>query len=156
MHYRKKRSERHVFHHRHHEAGILAKIAGLFTARGYNIESLTMADISLNHEDQPYHHCHQRPATDHRPESASRLGCPGPRVTDFDRERPVRRAQAGAGQVAGEVNTAVKPHRGHFPRQRLWIRPATSFIFEITGPTDKISTGVGLMRGQLVEVAAPA
>jgi acetolactate synthase-1/3 small subunit len=31
------------------EAGILAKIAGLFTARGYNIDSLTVADISDNH-----------------------------------------------------------------------------------------------------------
>ena len=32
------------------EAGILAKIAGLFTARGYNIDSLTVADISENHQ----------------------------------------------------------------------------------------------------------
>ena len=31
------------------EAGILAKIAGLFTARGYNIDSLTVADISDDH-----------------------------------------------------------------------------------------------------------
>ena len=31
------------------EAGILAKIAGLFTARGYNIDSLTVADISEDH-----------------------------------------------------------------------------------------------------------
>ena len=31
------------------ESGILAKIAGLFTARGYNIDSLTVADISENH-----------------------------------------------------------------------------------------------------------
>jgi len=32
------------------EAGILAKIAGLFTARGYNIDSLTVADITENHQ----------------------------------------------------------------------------------------------------------
>ena len=31
------------------ESGILAKIAGLFTARGYNIDSLTVADITENH-----------------------------------------------------------------------------------------------------------
>jgi acetolactate synthase-1/3 small subunit len=32
------------------EAGVLAKIAGLFTARGYNIDSLTVADISESHQ----------------------------------------------------------------------------------------------------------
>jgi predicted regulator of amino acid metabolism with ACT domain len=32
------------------EAGILAKIAGLFTARGYNIDSLTVADITDEHD----------------------------------------------------------------------------------------------------------
>ncbi|WP_298171103.1 acetolactate synthase small subunit, partial [Novosphingobium sp.] len=32
------------------EAGILAKIAGLFTARGYNIDSLTVADITDGHD----------------------------------------------------------------------------------------------------------
>src|SRR3546814_4823884 len=31
------------------EAGVLAKITGLFTARGHNIESLTVADITPDH-----------------------------------------------------------------------------------------------------------
>ena len=43
-------SERHVLTVMvDNEAGILAKIAGLFTARGYNIDSLTVADITENH-----------------------------------------------------------------------------------------------------------
>jgi acetolactate synthase I/III small subunit len=43
-------SERHVLTVTvDNEAGILAKIAGLFTARGYNIDSLTVADITENH-----------------------------------------------------------------------------------------------------------
>ncbi|MEO6387685.1 MAG: acetolactate synthase small subunit, partial [Croceibacterium sp.] len=43
-------SERHVLTITvDNEAGILAKIAGLFTARGYNIDSLTVADISEDH-----------------------------------------------------------------------------------------------------------
>ena len=39
-------SERHVLAVTvDNEPGILAKITGLFTARGYNIDSLTVADI---------------------------------------------------------------------------------------------------------------
>ena len=50
MHIEEPRSERHVLNITvDNEAGILARIAGLFTARGYNIESLTVADISENH-----------------------------------------------------------------------------------------------------------
>jgi len=46
----KQESERHVLAITvDNEAGILAKIAGLFTARGYNIDSLTVADITENH-----------------------------------------------------------------------------------------------------------
>ncbi|MEO0700220.1 MAG: acetolactate synthase small subunit, partial [Pseudomonadota bacterium] len=43
----KAESERHVLAVTvDNEPGILAKITGLFTARGYNIDSLTVADIS--------------------------------------------------------------------------------------------------------------
>ncbi len=50
------------------EAGILAKIAGLFTARGYNIDSLTVADISENHAVSRITHRHQRAAGGDRPD----------------------------------------------------------------------------------------
>jgi acetolactate synthase-1/3 small subunit len=36
----------HALRHVSNEAGVLAAIAGMFTARGYNIESLTVADIT--------------------------------------------------------------------------------------------------------------
>ncbi|MGN6500946.1 MAG: acetolactate synthase small subunit, partial [Tsuneonella sp.] len=50
MKIRQQDAERHVLAITvDNEAGILAKIAGLFTARGYNIDSLTVADITENH-----------------------------------------------------------------------------------------------------------
>lgn len=45
-----KEAERHVLAVTvDNEPGILAKITGLFTARGYNIDSLTVADITEDH-----------------------------------------------------------------------------------------------------------
>src|SRR3546814_1376909 len=50
MHIKEESSERHTLSLLvDNEAGILARIAGLFTARGYNIESLTVADVTENH-----------------------------------------------------------------------------------------------------------
>jgi acetolactate synthase I/III small subunit len=50
MHIHEEAVERHVLAVLvDNEAGILARIAGMFTARGYNIESLTVADISEDH-----------------------------------------------------------------------------------------------------------
>jgi acetolactate synthase-1/3 small subunit len=50
MHIRQEESERHVLSVTvDNEAGILARIAGMFSARGYNIESLTVADVSADH-----------------------------------------------------------------------------------------------------------
>src|SRR3546814_18949461 len=50
MHIQEEISERHVLSLTvSNEAGILARIAGLFTARGYNIDSLTVADITPDH-----------------------------------------------------------------------------------------------------------
>ena len=50
MHIQEELSQRHVLSLTvSNEAGILARIAGLFTARGYNIDSLTVADITDDH-----------------------------------------------------------------------------------------------------------
>src|SRR3546814_5466059 len=53
MHITEEMSERHVLTLTvANEAGILARIAGMFTARGYNIESLTVADRSEEHTSE--------------------------------------------------------------------------------------------------------
>src|SRR3546814_8672157 len=51
MHITEEMSERHVLTLTvANEAGILARIAGMFTARGYHIQSLTVADIPEDHK----------------------------------------------------------------------------------------------------------
>src|SRR3546814_5280498 len=50
MHTKKQAAERHTLSILvDNEAGILARIAGMFTSRGSNIESLTVADVTENH-----------------------------------------------------------------------------------------------------------
>ena len=47
MHIREEAAERHTLSVTvDNEAGILARIAGMFSSRGYNIESLTVADVT--------------------------------------------------------------------------------------------------------------
>ncbi len=44
------------------EAGVLARVIGLFSGRGYNIESLTVAEIDHLGHLQPDHRGHHRHA----------------------------------------------------------------------------------------------
>ena len=49
MHISEEKAERHTLAVIvDNEPGILARIAGLFTARGYNIESLTVSDVTAD------------------------------------------------------------------------------------------------------------
>jgi len=137
------------------EAGILAKIAGLFTARGYNIDSLTVADISENHA------LSRITIVTHGP----------PQVIDqieaqLDRLVPVHGVvdltQAGAHverelaliKVAGRGETRVEALRiADVFRAKVVDTTTESFVFELTGTSDKIDSFVALMRGLgLVEV----
>ena len=48
------------------EPGILARVVGLFSGRGYNIESLTVAETDASREPVAHHHRHHRHADDDR------------------------------------------------------------------------------------------
>ena len=49
MHITEEKTQRHTLAVMvDNEPGILARIAGLFTARGYNIESLTVSDVTAD------------------------------------------------------------------------------------------------------------
>ena len=137
------------------EAGILAKITGLFSARGYNIESLTVADIS---EDEAVSRITivtsgPRRVIDQIRAQLDRL-VPVHSVTDLTELGPHVERELALVKVSGTGERRVEALRvADVFRAKVVDTTTESFIFEITGPTDKINTFITLMRELgLVEV----
>ena len=137
------------------EAGILAKIAGMFTARGYNIDSLTVADITVNHAVSRI-----TIVTNGPPEVIDQIRAqlerlvPVHKVVDLTEEGPHVERELALVKVAGAGEKRVEALRlaGIF-RAKPVDTTTESFIFEITGDPQKIDSFVGLMRELgLVEV----
>ena len=137
------------------EAGILAKIAGLFTARGYNIDSLTVADISENHEISRI-----TIVTGGPPEVIDQIRAqlerlvPVHKVTDLTEQGPHVERELALVKVAGQGDKRVEALRiAELFRAKVVDTTTGSFVFEITGAPDKIDSFLVLMRELgLVEV----
>ncbi|PZO89713.1 MAG: acetolactate synthase small subunit [Sphingomonas sanxanigenens] len=157
MHIRQETVERHTLSVTvDNEAGILARIAGMFTARGYNIESLTVADIT---EDQKIsritivtsgsaHVLEQIIA------QLDRL-VPVHKVLDLTAHGPHVERELALVKVAGAGDHRIEALRlADVYRARVVDATTSSFVFEVTGATEKIDKFVELMREVgLVEVA---
>ncbi|BBC72726.1 acetolactate synthase small subunit [Altererythrobacter sp. B11] len=149
-------SERHVLTILvDNEAGILAKIAGLFTARGYNIDSLTVADISEDHAVSRITIVTKGPppVIDQIMAQLERL-VPVHKVTDLTDEGPHVERELALVKVAGRGEHRVEALRlADVFRATAIDTTTSSFIFEITGAPEKIDSFVALMRELgLVEV----
>ena len=138
------------------EPGILARIAGLFTARGYNIESLTVSEVTADKAVSRI-----TIVTSASPSVLEQI------VAQLDRLIPVHRVTdltaAGAHverelalvKVAGTGDHRIEALRlAEVYRARVLDATTSSFVFEVTGGRDKIDTFVTLMAEVgLVEVA---
>ena len=149
-------SERHVLAVTvDNEAGILAKIAGLFTARGYNIDSLTVADISEDHQVSRITIVTGGPPNviDQIMAQLDRL-VPVHRVVDLTEEGPHVERELALVKVAGRGENRLEALRlADVFRARPVDTTTSSFIFELTGPPEKIDSFIALMREiGLVEV----
>lgn len=149
-------SERHVLNVTvDNEAGILAKIAGLFTARGYNIDSLTVADISDDHAISRITIVTNGPpqVIDQIEAQLERL-VPVHKVTDLTTAGPHVERELALVKVSGTGDSRVEALRiADVFRARVVDTTTESFVFELTGSPDKIDSFVALMRGLgLVEV----
>jgi len=142
-------SERHVLTVTvDNEAGILAKIAGMFTARGYNIDSLTVADISTSHDVSRI-----TIVTNGPPEVIDQIRAqlerlvPVHKVVDLTEAGPHVERELALVKVAGVGEKRVEALRlADIFRAKPVDTTTTSFIFEITGAPEKIDSFVGLMR----------
>ena len=149
-------SERHVLTITvDNEAGILAKIAGLFTARGYNIDSLTVADISENHALSRITIVTNGPPAviDQIHAQLERL-IPVHKVVDLTEVGPYVERELALIKVAGTGDVRVEALRvAELFRAKVVDTTTKSFVFELTGTPDKIDSFVALMRELgLVEV----
>lgn len=138
------------------EPGILARIAGMFTARGYNIESLTVTDVS---EDEAVsritivtsgsaHVIEQIIAQTERQ-------VPVHKVTDLTALGPHVERDMALVKVAGTGEHRIEALRlADVYRARVVDATTSSFVFEVTGTSEKVDMFIDLMREVgLVEVA---
>ncbi len=137
------------------EAGILAKIAGMFTARGYNIDSLTVADISTDHAVSRITIVTNGPPAviDQIHAQLERL-VPVHKVVDLTEAGPHVERELALVKVSGTGEKRVEALRlADIFRAKPVDTTTESFIFEITGAPEKIDSFIGLMRELgLVEV----
>ena len=138
------------------EAGILAKIAGLFTARGYNIDSLTVADISDNHEISRITIVTNGPpqVIDQIRAQLERL-VPVHKVTDLTEAGAHVERELALVKVAGKGEHRVEALRiADVFRAKVIDTTTESFVFELTETSERIDSFVAQMREHgLVETA---
>lgn len=138
------------------EPGVLARVVGLFSGRGYNIESLTVAEVA--HAE---HRSRITIVTSGAPETIEQIHhqleriVPVRQVTDLTLTRRSLERELAMVKVRGRGdnrNDALQLAEAF--RARVVDATTESFIFELTGKPDKIDEFIDLMRPiGLVEVS---
>ncbi len=130
------------------EAGVLARVIGLFSGRGYNIESLTVAET-----DHEGHLSRITVVTTGTPsvieQIKAQLGriVPVHDVHDLTVEGASVERELALFKVAGEGNDRIEALRlAEIFRANVVDSTLSSFVFEITGTPQKIDAFADLMR----------
>jgi acetolactate synthase-1/3 small subunit len=130
------------------EPGVLARVIGLFSGRGYNIESLTVAEVQ--HEENLSRITVVTSGTpmiiEQIKAQLSRL-VPVHRVSDLTLEGPSVERELALVKVAGKGEKRVESLRiADVFRARALDSTNESFVFEIVGDTGKLNAFIELMR----------
>jgi acetolactate synthase-1/3 small subunit len=135
------------------EPGVLARVIGLFSGRGYNIESLTVAEVDKAHAISRINIV--TTGTELVIEQIKALLAklvPVHRVQDLTVEGPHVERELALVKVAGDRERLVQALRiADFMRARLVDSQPDSFVFEITGTSDELDAFMSLVDP--VEVA---
>ncbi len=138
------------------EAGVLARVIGLFSGRGYNIESLTVAEVDAKRSLSRI-----TIVTRGTPmiieQIKAQLGrlVPIHKVSDLTDEGPYVERELALIKVVGSGEKRVESLRiADIFRARVVDSTSKSFVFEMTGSTEKIDAFIKLMGPLgLVEVS---
>jgi acetolactate synthase-1/3 small subunit len=138
------------------EAGVLARVIGLFSGRGYNIESLTVAEV-----DHEGHRSRITIVTTGTPSVIEQIKAqlarivPVHEVNDLTVEGPSVERELALVKVTGTGDKRVEALRtSEVFRARVVDSTLESFVFELTGTPEKIDAFMAMMRPLgLVDVA---
>lgn len=130
------------------EAGVLARVIGLFAGRGYNIDSLTVAPVDGERSLSRINIVTS--GTDMVIEQIkaqlNRL-VPVHRLTDLTQEGPHIAREMGLIKVVGTGERRVEALRiADAFRARVIDATTESLVFEMTGSTEKLDAFVGIMQ----------
>ncbi|MDO5529009.1 MAG: acetolactate synthase small subunit [Paracoccus sp. (in: a-proteobacteria)] len=130
------------------EPGVLARVIGLFSGRGYNIDSLTVAEV-----DHQGHRSRITVVTRGTPavieQIKAQLGriVPVHEVHDLTAEGPSVERELGLFKVASTGEQRVEALRtAEIFRAKVVDSTLKSFVFEITGTPEKLDAFAELMR----------
>ena len=130
------------------EAGVLARVIGLFSGRGYNIESLTVAEV-----DATAHTSRITIVTSGTPEVIEQIEAqikrlvPVHRVVNWTVAKPGIEREMALVKVVGTGEKRSEAMRiAEVFRARIIDTGLTSFVFEISGAPSKVDNFLDLMR----------
>jgi acetolactate synthase-1/3 small subunit len=130
------------------EPGVLARVIGLFSGRGYNIESLTVAEVDAEQKVSRITIVTSgtRMIIEQIKNQLDRL-VPVHRVRDLTDEGPHIERELALIKVAGSGDRRIESLRiADIFKARVVDATLSSFVFEMTGSAAELDDFIGLMR----------